>query len=38
MNSETKQAIKAGIAWGIIIAVYALIGALGAIQIMRIYP
>jgi len=38
MNNETKQAIKAGIAWGIIIAAYALIGALGAIQIMRMYP
>jgi hypothetical protein len=37
MNSETKQAIKAGIAWGIIIAAYALIGALGAIELMRMY-
>jgi hypothetical protein len=38
MNSETKQAIKTGIAWGIIIAAYALLGALGAIELMRMYP
>lgn len=38
MHNDIKHAIKAGIAWGIIIAVYALIGALGAIELMRMYP
>lgn len=38
MHNETKQAIKNGIALGLIIAVYALIGALGAAELMRMYP
>jgi hypothetical protein len=38
MNSETKQAIRNGIAWGIVLATFGLLGALFAIELMRMYP
>jgi hypothetical protein len=38
MHNETKQAIRNGIAWGIVLAAFALLGALFAIELMRMYP
>jgi hypothetical protein len=38
MSNETKRAIREGIALGIILAASGLLGALFAIELMRMYP
>ena len=38
MHKDIKQAIRNGIAWGIVLSACGLLGALFALELMRMYP